>query len=1413
MTVAEVMTSAESSPSSSSASCSTSRMSALLSSLSSPSSSFTAAKPLLSSLSERGALMLAGTASLLRPQLLRVIELGVSKAVDDADVLSATGVKKEAGAEPGASRSAAAVLGLSPAGAGRLLPSGFLPHSMAGAGSSTARVCPTPLRGSRASLQLVSPLCKSRSLSSPSLVSPERSGAAAQQGASSSLRSGSLLLSARSSSRSLQSHAAPPSPRSPAASSELLSVCASVLRRLGSSQVKEDASVIAGRIQLSNILALLLAAVSLLLSVAVPLLLAPASSSFGQWAALLCRLCPLCFLLVPLLNELGHNVVSRVALLLMTHCWLLLLTLAWPGCGWPSFHYGALPLSLVLFDAALDSLPFLLSILAPLAANVASATVNAIASPALAGLNSLLSYAVLAAILHELLTQYRRNEASLLSASRSSRAAYTAMTSLMHSISHELRTPLNAVTGYTELLLLDPALSSSQQDMVRTIADNADALTKLVSDFLTFSSSSHGQLRVEAEIVDVEEMMDACLGSHALAAHRKGVELVYDIDDDVPALVLADGQRVREVLSNLITNSITASQQGCVHVRVGLDSAAPVSASPASASSSAAASAAASASSSPSSLHSSLYPSLYTLRFEVTDEGAGLTLEQQEHLFQPFSTLHSAASSSSSFGKSRGLGLAICHSLVQLMGGRIGVVSDVEGGQLGSVFWFTVQVHQVDLGGGGSGSSSQSAGSRMLSQQQPQESETVTRRILTVSEGDEAAGDDASGQQAQHSRSSSLSSPSHSSRAVQLPESPVQSPSALPRHVLVVSSNVTARNCYARLLLQRRGWLVSVCRDEQEARCALFTASPPPPPARVCEGSGGRSSTPLKRALSTPAMVEDKQESGRSEETPSPPRPSLLLAPPAPRPFDCLILDQTGGLELPELQRFALAVQSRLELPCLILKLCTACDSESTRDSTARERESGHGSPLRSSPFTSESRSERTLGCMTSASPCPATASSTCSSTSSSTSSLSSQLQPSSLLTPSLSATSPPAPLLPRPPSLHKPHYSNVTPPASHVAQVQGLISAVSKPVRWTVLVERLQQLMDRAGQRSRDRRQRQQQAQQQQEQQQQQQLEEQREEEAELQRKKEQPQQDAGGLDSRGGLPPLHSAARGSGVQPLLLSSPTSPSDLQSPTRVSTFMLRSLDKLTAAARASSAPDHHSSGLYHPSRLMHGQGGADGTSRAADSAGSSRAKRESDSGSGRSDDGDDASDATTEPAASSPSTSSSCSSSSSTSSSACRSSASRQFCPAPPSDSLSPSTSLSELRVLVAEDTVTNQKLITHMLRRLGITAVTIAPDGQQCLDIIHEQQRQQPQQQQQSRPVFDLLLMDLLMPNMDGWTATQRLRAEGWEGPIVALSASAMKGDRQRCDEVGCSGFMAKPVKLAVLRDTIERVCLISRS
>ena len=120
------------------------------------------------------------------------------------------------------------------------------------------------------------------------------------------------------------------------------------------------------------------------------------------------------------------------------------------------------------------------------------------------------------------------------------------------------------------------------------------------------------------------------------------------------------------------------------------------------------------------------------------------------------------------------------------------------------------------------------------------------------------------------------------------------------------------------------------------------------------------------------------------------------------------------------------------------------------------------------------------------------------------------------------------------------------------------------------------------------------------------------------------------------------------------------------------------------------------------------------------------------------------------------------------------------------------STSLSA-RVLLAEDGRDNQLLITHYLRKAG-AEVEVADDGAAAL------QRGMDALEAGSR--FDLILMDMHMPELDGYEVTQRLREAGWSGPIVALTANAMPGDRQRCIDAGCDEYITKPVDRARLVD-----------
>ena len=120
-------------------------------------------------------------------------------------------------------------------------------------------------------------------------------------------------------------------------------------------------------------------------------------------------------------------------------------------------------------------------------------------------------------------------------------------------------------------------------------------------------------------------------------------------------------------------------------------------------------------------------------------------------------------------------------------------------------------------------------------------------------------------------------------------------------------------------------------------------------------------------------------------------------------------------------------------------------------------------------------------------------------------------------------------------------------------------------------------------------------------------------------------------------------------------------------------------------------------------------------------------------------------------------------------------------------------------RVLVAEDGQDNQALIQHYLKKAG-AEVVIVEDGQAAVEAVTEAGRNGKR--------FDLVLMDMQMPVMDGYAAARRLRELGFTAPIVALTAHAMEGDRERCLEAGCGAFVAKPIDRQELLETI-RACL----
>ena len=113
-------------------------------------------------------------------------------------------------------------------------------------------------------------------------------------------------------------------------------------------------------------------------------------------------------------------------------------------------------------------------------------------------------------------------------------------------------------------------------------------------------------------------------------------------------------------------------------------------------------------------------------------------------------------------------------------------------------------------------------------------------------------------------------------------------------------------------------------------------------------------------------------------------------------------------------------------------------------------------------------------------------------------------------------------------------------------------------------------------------------------------------------------------------------------------------------------------------------------------------------------------------------------------------------------------------------------------KILVAEDNLSNQKLISILLQKMG-HQVTIAEDGEAAVC------------KALSEP-YDLILMDMQMPNVNGYDATRQLRSKGYKTPIIALTANAMLGDEEKCLEAGCNGYLSKPIDRTKLSEIIEK-------
>ncbi|MDF4805052.1 ATP-binding protein, partial [Vibrio parahaemolyticus] len=246
----------------------------------------------------------------------------------------------------------------------------------------------------------------------------------------------------------------------------------------------------------------------------------------------------------------------------------------------------------------------------------------------------------------------QRQTHEILHAKESAVAANRAKSVFLANMSHEIRTPLNGIMGMTEILS-QSELSPHQQEVVDDIDTSSQTLLALLNDILDLSKIESGRLELSLVEADIREVVYQSVILFQSKATSKQLELDISLDENIPARVMVDDHRIKQIITNLVSNAVKFTEQGYISVDVSYEEA--------------------------------LEQGRGSLTFLIKDSGIGIERDKLATIFEPFTQEDEGVSRQ--FGGT-GLGLAICRQLVSMMGGKL-VATSTKG--VGTCFGFSIE--------------------------------------------------------------------------------------------------------------------------------------------------------------------------------------------------------------------------------------------------------------------------------------------------------------------------------------------------------------------------------------------------------------------------------------------------------------------------------------------------------------------------------------------------------------------------------------------------------------------------------------------------------------------------------------------------------------------------------------------------